>query len=139
MDEPMLPDKSKPPDDADLIRVLGPAKRHWDDFTAHAQAVCPAASPEWKFYNKKSGWIFLLRGKKRNVVYLRPMDKCFKVCFSFSEDAVRAAESSGLPADLVDSIRQSPKYPEGRAARIDVKIAAQVKLAKKLLKIKIEK
>ena len=34
-------------------------------------------------------------------------------------------------------VRQSPKYPEGRAVRVEVKTAADVKIAKKLLAIKM--
>lgn len=138
MDEPVFADKSQKPSDADLARALGAAKRRWDDFTAHAAAAAPAASPEWKFYSGKSGWVFLLRGKKRNVVYLRPLEKCFLVSFAFGEKAVQAAELSELPAEIIESVRQAPKYPEGRAVRLDVKSAAQVKVAKKLLAIKLE-
>ncbi len=139
MDEPVFPDKSQPPTDADLTIVLGRAKRHWDNIRDHAQETNPDASPEWKFYTKKSGWSFLLRGKRRNVLYMLPTGKrCFTVAFLFNKKAVQAAEHAGLPDDVSEIVRNGPQYPEGRAVRLDVTKAADVKSAKKLLAIKME-
>ncbi|MHC4076909.1 MAG: DUF3788 family protein [Planctomycetota bacterium] len=138
MEEPMFPDKAHMPEDADLQRVLGGTKRHWDNLTAHAVAANPAATPEWKYYTKKSGWTFLLRGKRRNVLYMRPTGKRrFLVAFAFGKKAVAAAEESDLPAHVVEEIRQAPQYPEGRQVLVEVTSAADVKIAKKLLAIKM--
>ena len=138
MDEPVFANKAKQPKDVDLAEVLGTAKKHWDTFVAAVAAAAPDAKPEWKFYSGKSGWVFLFRGKKRNVVYMRPMIKVFLVSFTFSEKAVAAVEQSDLPAELVESIRRSPRYPEGRPARLNVKTAKDAKIAKQLLAIKLE-
>jgi len=139
MEGPVFPDKSQPPREDELAAVLGRAKRLWDDFAAHAQTAVPAAVPEWKFYTKKSGWTFLLRGTRRNVLYMRPVGRAtFAVSFAFGEKAVSAAEQSHLPKQVVDAIRNSPKYPEGRLARVTVTTAADVKIAKQLLAIKAE-
>ncbi|MGD8451809.1 MAG: DUF3788 family protein [Phycisphaerae bacterium] len=138
MDEPLFPDKSHKPTDADLQAVLGAAKRHWDSLTAHALEADPAAVPEWKYYMKKTGWTFLLRGKRRNLLYMRPVAKGrFNVTFVFGDKAAKAAEESDLPEHVVEEIRQSPKYPEGRAARVEVKTAADPKIARQLLAIKL--
>ena len=69
MDEPVFPDKSHLPEDADVAKVLGRAKRHWDDLKTCALEANPDAAPEWKYYMKKTGWAFLLRGKRRNVLW----------------------------------------------------------------------
>ena len=61
MDEPVFPDKSKRPSDADLAKVLGPAKRHWDNFVAHIREMNPGGTAEWKHYAGKSGWTFVVR------------------------------------------------------------------------------
>ncbi|MCP4593062.1 MAG: DUF3788 family protein [bacterium] len=139
MEEPIFPDKSHMPQDSDLARVLGRSKKHWDNLRAHALDADPAAKPEWKYYSKKSGWTFLLRGKRRNVLYMRPVAKrCFAAGFMFGKRAVQAVEESDLPADVVEAIRQAPQYPEGRMVRLDVTTAADVKIAKKLLALKID-
>lgn len=137
MDEPVFPDKQCPPQDSDLARVLGRTKKHWEDLAAHV-ATCPDAKPEWKHYGKKSGWVFVARGKRSNLIYLIPHDKWFGANFAFGEKAVQAALASDLPVAVVEMIRQAPKYPEGRAIRLPVKTAADAKAAKKLLKIKLD-
>jgi len=138
MEEPIFPDKARLPADADLAKALGRAKRHWDSLKAHALGANPDASPEWKYYMKKTGWTFLLRGKRRNVLYMRPTGKGrFTVTFILGDKAVKAAEQSDLPPDLIEAIRKARKYPEGRGANIEVTRAADVKIAEQLLAIKM--
>jgi hypothetical protein len=137
MEGPVFPDKNQPPQDADLARVLGRAKRHWDDLSAHLSTASPIAKPEWKHYGKKSGWVFVLRGKKNNLLYLIPHEKHFVASSAFGEKVVQAALQADLPAPIVEMIRQAPKYPEGRAVRLAVTSAADVKVVKRLLAIKL--
>ena len=137
MDEPLFADKSHRPSDADLAKVLGPAKRHWDAFTAHIQAVNAGGTSEWKHYAGKTGWTLVVRDKRRNLAYVKPFAKRFLVSFAFSDQAATAAEHSDLPEKIVKPIRESPKYPEGRPVRIEVASAADVTIAQKLLAIKL--
>jgi hypothetical protein len=136
MEEPIFADKHHRPDEADLARVLGPAKRHWDALVAHIRKAIPEATAEWKHYAGKSGWTFVVRDKRRNLLYMKAAAKRFGVSLAFNDKAVQAAEESDLPAHVVAPIRQSPKYPEGRAVRIEVASAADLAIAKKLLAIK---
>lgn len=138
MEEPVFPDKSHSPKDADLARVLGRTKRHFDNLKAHALEVSPTATHEWKFYSKKSGWIFVLGGKRRNLLYLKPSNKYFTVSFVFGERTVKATEQSDLPDDVVKMVRTSPKQPEGRAVAVEVRSAAQLEIVKKLLAIRMD-
>lgn len=138
MEEPVFLDKSHMPEDADLAKVLGRAKRHWDSLQAHALDADPAASPRWTYESKKSGWTFAVRGKRRNLLYLKPFERRFTVGFAFGEKAVQVAEQSDLPDHVVEMIRQAPQYPEGRGVRLEVATAADVKIAKRLLAIKMD-
>ena len=134
----LFPDKAKKPNDAAIEGVLGRNKKQWDALIAYATQASPDAKPEWKHYGKSSGWVFLLRGKKRVLLYLRPLEKKFAISLAFNDAAVDAARTSDdLPADLVKSIVESPKYPEGRMARMEVKTAKDASVAKKLVDIKI--
>jgi len=137
VEEPLFADKSPRPTDADLAEVLGRAKRHWDSFAAHIREVIVGGTAEWKHYAGKSGWTFVVRDKRRNVAYMKPSAKRFTVSFAFGDQAVEAAERSDLPDHVVKPIRQSPKYPEGRAVRIEVTSAKGVGVVKKLLAIKM--
>jgi hypothetical protein len=138
MDAPVFPDKQHKPQDSDLARVLGKAKSHWDALTDHASTASPDAQPEWKHYGKRSGWVFVLRGKRSNLLYLIPHEKQFNASFAFGEAAFQAALESDLPAKVIAMVRESPKYPEGRAIRMAVASAADVKVVKRLLSIKLD-
>ena len=139
MEEPVFPDKSRTPTDADLARALGGAKRHWDALKTHALNAEPTATEEWKYYMKKTGWTFRVKGKRRNLLYMQPRGEGgFTVGFVFSTKAVQAAEQSDLPDHVVEMVRQAPQYPEGRMVRVDVKTAANVRIIKRLLAIKTD-
>ncbi len=137
MEAPVFADKSKPPSDADLATALGRAKAHWDRLLADADKLSAGAPAEWKYYSGKAGWTLVLRGRSRNLLYLRPLDKRIAVSLAFSDEALAAAEQADLPEPLVQSIRESPKYPEGRAVRLEVAAARDVKTVGKLLQIKL--
>ncbi len=55
----------------------------------------------------------------------------------YGEKAVKAALESNLPADVIKLIKTAPVYPEGRGIRLEVRTAAGVKNAKKLLAFKM--
>ena len=139
MEDPVFPDKSQVPKEADLAKAIGRAKRHWDNLKTHALDADPAATEEWKYYMKKTGWTFRVKNKRRNLLYMQPCGKGrFTVGLMFGKQAVQAAERSDLPDQVVETIRQSPQYPEGRMIRIEVTSAADVKIAKRLLAIKMD-
>ncbi len=136
MDEPIFADKAHMPTDADLAVTLGRTKRHWDALVAHIHETYPSAAAGWKFYPGKSGWTFVVREKKRNLVYMKPMAKAFTAALALGDKAVAALADTDLPADLVESIRQSPKYPEGRPARTAVSKATDLTIVTRLLAVK---
>ncbi len=131
-------DKTHQPTDEDLAEVIGRPKTHWDTLKVFVIDEYGPVTPEWKFYTKKSGWTFVLRGKKFNLLYLSPSEKFFRAGFMYSEKATAAAQQSTLPADIKKMVKDAKKYPEGRAIRIDVTNKKQVELIKKLIRIRME-
>lgn len=131
-----LLEKTRPPSDGDLGQTIGRAKRHWDALLAVISRDHPDVLMGWKHYAGKTGWRFIVHRKGRNLAYLKPCDGRFTVSLALSDQALDAAERSGVPAQIIDPIRASPKYPEGRAARVDVVCAKDVALAFALLAIK---
>lgn len=129
-------DQKRSPSDADLARLLGPATAHWDRLVADARALCPKAVAAWKCYAGKYGWTFVIRDAKRNLVYLKPADKEFTASFALNDAAVKAEEKAHLPAAVLRQIRESPRYPEGRAVRLTVATPRAAVTAMKLLAIK---
>jgi hypothetical protein len=137
METPTFADKTHQPTDEDLAALLGRAKRLWDSLVKSAQAAAPGAEVGWKHYAGKSGWTFVVRDKRRNLAYLKPAEKRFTVNLALGEQALQAAQESDLPEAVVKAIAEAPKYPEGRPAHLTVKTAADLRMADKLLAIKI--
>ena len=103
MEQPVFPDKSRKPKDADLAEVLGRAKGHRDNLKTHALEANPDAREEWKYYMKKTGWTFRVKGKRHNLLYMQPRGKGrFTVGPMFGKMAVQAAEQSDLPEQIQD-------------------------------------
>lgn len=127
--------ESSEPHDADLAVLLGSAKTHWDAFHTYVHQELPGATMVWKHY-ATSGWRLVLRCNLRNLCYLNPLAARFIATFAFSEQAVSAAEQSGLPDKILIPMRKAPKYPEGRPVRIEVATSSDLKMAKRLLAIK---
>jgi len=115
---------------------MGKAKSHWDALVASVRKIEPKAEVEWRFY-KPYGWTFIIRNKRRNLMYLRPANGEFLASLAMGETAVRAAQTSDLPAELIAEMLAGPKYPEGRPARVTVRTAAQARMVAKLVTLKV--
>ena len=102
-------DKSKQPEDNEVAEVLGRTKKLWDDLKNYIAGKYEPVTEEWKYYNKKSGWILTLRQKKRTILYLVPCKGHYIVGFVFSEKAAQAAHESSLPQSIISLIKDAYK------------------------------
>jgi hypothetical protein len=130
-------DKSTKPADADLAKALGAAIGLWNELRRLVGEHFAPLTEEWVFSGKSHGWSLRLFQKKRAVLYLKPIEGYFRVSFAFGEKASQAALESDLPASVLKLIGEAPKYPEGRAVRMDIKNARDVRIALKLARIKM--
>ncbi len=129
-------DKSKQPHDADLKTTLGDSYVLWNDLKMHISSQY-SASPEWSFYSKSSGWTLRLKTEKRAVLYMTPCKGHFLASFALGEKAVKIAHESDLPADVLQVIDTAKKYVEGRAVRLEVRSAEDVRDIEKLAAAKM--
>lgn len=130
-------DKSKPPNDRSLGRILKDTKPIWQQVLTHLQQEYGDIHKEWKHYSKKSGWVLKVIQKKRTVFYLIPHDGHFDLSFIFGDKAVVAAEKSALPKKLIEKLRAAKKYIEGRGLSVPVKSPRALKSIKTLVAIKL--
>ncbi len=92
------------------------------------------ASGAWKHYS--TGWRFVVRDRRRNLVYLSPGAGAWMASYAFGDAATAAARQAGLPLVLIRSLVAANVYPEGRPVRLTVKTAADLAVARKLFAIK---
>jgi hypothetical protein len=131
-------DKSVTPDNDMVAVVLADAYSLWEELQNHIQCEYPNVAGEWKHYGKAAGWSFLLKSKKRTLIYLVPNNGYFRIRVVLGEKAVACAESSELPNDIKEAIRAATPYVEGRSIDIDISRNEQLETVKNLLKIKFE-
>ena len=130
-------DKSKKPNDKQVGDVLGKAIVHWKELKQLVQQRIDPVDEEWVFSGKAYGWSLRLKNKKRAILYMTPCQGYFRVAFAFGEKAVEAAHKSKLPESVLNLIDEAPRYPEGRAVRMEVKSKEGVRIADKLTAIKL--
>jgi hypothetical protein len=131
-------DKSKQPTEQMLTMVIGKQYQLWTDITEYTIEKYPKAFKEWKYYKAKGyGWSFRLEDKKRNIIYMSPRDGYFIAAFVFSNKGVQAVQDNKLSQSIKDELRNSKKYPEGRAIRLEVRNKADVSNIKTLVDIKL--
>lgn len=130
-------DKAKKPDDNDLSAALGETKALWDQLKSHVMETYPPITEDWKHYGKSSGWTMKLLRKKRNLFFSYPGDGMFTLVFIFGDKAVAAMEKSSVPVHLVEELKATRKYAEGRGLSIPVNNPGDVETAKELIAIKV--
>lgn len=130
-------DKSNPPRDKDLAATLGRAFAPWNTLRKAIAARFGPLSEEWGFASKNTGWGLRLKQPSRTVFYMTPCKGHFLASFALGEKAVKAAHESDLPASILDIIDGAKKYVEGRAVRIEVRTARDVRNVEKLAAIKM--
>lgn len=134
----ILEDKSKLPGETDLTEALGSIKPLWDELIQHVKDLCSPITEDWKHYGKNSGWTLKLLLKKRNLFFLYPNKEHFYVVFVFGEKAVEAVLTSTLPSEIIEALRQAPKYAEGRGCRVEVRTREDIENVKIMLSIKLK-
>jgi hypothetical protein len=137
MTEVLFTDKSNTPIESELAKSLGKTKNLWDELKNLVDSQFAPVTQEWSWSGKNYGWALRLKQKKRAILYLKPCEGYFRVAFALGDKAIEAAQSSGLPEALLNLINTAPKFPEGRAVRIDVNGKKDIGIILKIAEIKM--
>lgn len=125
------------PNDKMLSHDLADSKSNLDKIAEFIEKESGDFKPEWKFYSKKSGWILKMFTKKRNVLFVVPCDKYFRIAFTFGDKASDLVFNSKLSDSLKKDLFEAKKYAEGRTIQIEVKTDNDLKNILELIKIKL--
>lgn len=130
--------KEEIPCDEKLEEVLGDTKSVWDTILRYMEDTYQDIGYEWKFYSKQAGWSFVIKSKKRTILYLIPQQGYFKASFVYGKKAVEEAEKAAVLKNLIHIIKEATCYAEGRSFMIDVETEEEIQLIEALVKIKID-
>ena len=137
MDISIFIDKTKKPEQKDLITALGKTCNLWQDIINLVYLKYPDAVSEWSFPGQKYGWSFKIKDKKRAIIYLLPRDKRFMVAFNFGQKAFEKIMGSNISDEIKSSLESAKVYAEGRGIRIEVGNQEQLKDISMLIDIKL--
>ena len=126
------------PTDAQLAATLGPSKKLWDRLIADVSQELKLDGQEWTSYSSKAGWSLRLKRKKRNILYMAPLQRSFRVALVLGDKAITAARKSNLPKPIVRMIAEAKRYPEGTAIRMHVTAEEDLPVIKSLAAIKMQ-
>ncbi|MCL1886133.1 MAG: DUF3788 domain-containing protein [Dehalococcoidia bacterium] len=134
----VLSEKARVPDGAMVAAVVGDTYILWNKLVNHIKEKYPNVTEEWKYYGKAFGWTFKVISKKRNLLFLVPLDGCLRTRIVLGEKAVACAESADLPDELKLTISYATPHVEGRSIDLGISCPEQLETVKTLLKIKFE-
>ncbi len=133
-----LADKAQTPVGGMVAAAIVDTYAMWDELVAYVKAEYPAVVEEWKHYGKAFGWTFKLLSKKRNLIFLVPLNGYFRVRFVLGEKAASCAETANLPGEIKKAIRAATPHAEGRSIDINITLREHLETVKTLLRIKFE-
>ena len=136
MDNPFT-DKRSRPTRATLGRALGRTLRHWDLVLAQTHRDHEGLVDTWRHYGK-SGWILMVVGRKRAVLWMSPRERSFLASLALRDDAVGALRGTSLPPALVAEVEGAKAWPEGRPARVMVTNLDHVRWIRTLVGIQLD-
>ena len=125
------------PDDTMLAYDLGNAKQLLDSLASFIETQYGDFKTEWKFYNQKSGWILKMFTKKRNVLFIIPKEKYFRVVLTFGEKATDAILASNFPEPIKQLLLDANKYAEGRTIQFNITSSIELEWTIELIKLKL--
>jgi hypothetical protein len=125
------------PDETMLTYDLAATKIFLEKIAQFIESEYGDFKPEWKFYTKKSGWILKMVTKKRNVLFVVPCDKYFRVAFTFGAKASDLIFSSTLPVSVKKDLLETKVYAEGRTIQLDVKTKNDLDNILEMIRIKL--
>jgi hypothetical protein len=127
-------DRSRPPRENEVEKVLGDVFPLWRELESALATEFGPTSEEWGFSGASTGWGLRIRTPKRTIVYMTPREGHFLASFAIGEKAAAAARESGLAATVLAAMDSARRYAEGRAVRLEVRrpcdVAAVVALAR---------
>ena len=129
-------DRGMVPDDAMVASAIADTYIVWNELKDHVKNNYSSVNEEWKNYGKSSGWVLLVKIKKRTLFYMIPKNGYFSLNFVLGGKAAEAAEESSLPEEIKEKIRSATPYVEGRSVLIDIRSPDQIGLMKLMMGIK---
>lgn len=129
-------DKAVIPNDGMVDTVLGDKAQVWDKIKSYVFENYQDITCNWKYANKKSGWVLIFTQKKRVLFYFVPCGEYFRLVFVFGDKAMEEIKHTSLPKHIMEMISVATICASGHTCFIDVKQKNDFESILTLLRIK---
>lgn len=126
-------DKAMQPDALMLTVAFGGHTQYWDELILHVSEVYPAFSQKWTYYGKAWGWSLVLKSKTKTLCYLTPATDYFQVSIIFNDRGRALAAGADLPEGIAQAVEAAKDNPKNIPYDLQIREAADVDVAKKLI------
>lgn len=113
----VLTDKDHQPTDEELQAVLKRSYTHFNKIRERSKEQIQ----EWKYYNKKSGWVFKVSNKKRGLYYITPLAGSFFIGMAVNAADKELVLQSNCNDEIKAELKEAKKYMEGYPIRLTIK------------------
>ncbi len=127
------------PGPANLEQRLQGTMAFWRLLERYIRAAWPAATGQWRFYSKKTGWWYVITYQGNVLVSCLPCEGYFQTAFVIGERAAHRIRQHGkLPGHIVDTMEKTLTYAQGKSLVIDVKRWEDYQTVQQLLQLQME-
>ena len=124
MENKILTDPSKKPDNTVLENALGKNYKRFNEFIDKANAI--NIFLEWNYYNDGKSWLGKLLFKKKNLCWLSIWNTGFKLTFYFTEEKIGGIQKLEIDDEIKKSAKSSK--PIGKLLPVIILISNKSKM-----------
>ncbi|MEZ5359044.1 MAG: DUF3788 family protein [Candidatus Zixiibacteriota bacterium] len=137
VDYSVFTEKAVQPNDKLIAEALGKKYPLWQGAIAIAESICGPITQQWMYHGRKYGWYCKLLHKKKNILFMAPLDGYFRIVFLFNDQAVSEIEASDAISDTVkEDLRNGEQYNIGRSLNVNIKFKKNLADIRQLIEIK---
>jgi Protein of unknown function (DUF3788) len=130
-------DKTSPPSERELKRVLGKSAALWKELLDGLVAAHAPLETSWSWSGKSHGWLLKLQRRGKTLCYLIPCPGFLVASFALREPAHAAALAEAFPPAVRCALEEARSFAEGRAVRLELRAAKDLAAVRRLVVLKL--
>lgn len=137
MNKSVFQNRAQYPDDENLRSELGENYGMWRAVIEFAGANIPEQNSEWKFVDRLSGWLLVVKSGSRIILYLCPLTEGISTVFLIDKKSYEKAMVAGFSDEIVAAIRDSEPHFDGRIYMLPLRGEDELAVMRTLTEIKL--
>ena len=137
--EKVLTNKNLPPTDELIYSYIGETKSLWIAFFDYIHKQHPDFVDNWNYYNDGKSWMLKLTRKAKTIGWISVWQDAFRLTFYFTDKVEDSINESELSEELKEQFKLAKHYGKIRPITIVFRNDLDIKYAKILIAIRMQK